>query len=293
MKKILAAVLAVLFILTGAVGCTRRTEQPARFRVVASFYPMYIMALNVTDGVQGVQVDNMAGQQAGCLEDYQLQSKDMKNLEQATVFVINGAGMENFMDKVTSRLPNLRVVDTGENITQIKDEEGTPNPHLWVAISNYMIQVQNMEKGIAAADPQNAEKYQKNTEAYVVRLEALRSKMHEELSGVEQRDIITFHEAFPYFAEEFGLHVAAVVNREPDSQPSARELAETIRLVESSKIRAVFAEPQYPKSAANIIAQESGAKVYTLDPGITGENNKDAYLNAMENNLTVLKQALK
>ena len=66
---------------------------------MTSFYPMYIMTLNITQGVEGVQVDNMAGQQAGCLHDYQLQNKDMKNLERADVFVINGAGMESFMER--------------------------------------------------------------------------------------------------------------------------------------------------------------------------------------------------
>ena len=116
--------------------------------------------------------------------------------------------------------------------------------------------------------------------------------MHAELDGAKQKNIITFHEAFPYFAKEFDLNIAAVVNREPDSQPSARELAETIRLIKRLGVRAVFAEPQYPQSAADIVAKESGATVYLLDPGVTGANDKNAYLDAMEQNLTVLKRAL-
>lgn len=291
MKKGIAVILAVLLMIA-SVGCARRAEQNVRFRVVTSFYPLYIMALNITDGVPGVQVDNMAGQQTGCLHDYQLQSKDMKNIEQADVFVINGSGMENFMDKVTSRLPNLRVVNSSEGIEQITDDTGTVNPHLWVSISNYILQVQNIEKGLSAADPQNASVYQKNTEDYVVKLTELKDKMHAELDPVPHKDIITFHEAFPYFAKEFGLNIAAVVNREPDSQPSARELAETILLIRQSGIPAVFAEPQYPKSAADIVAKESGATVYSLDPAVTGNNDKNAYLDAMEQNLAVLKRAL-
>lgn len=291
MKKAIAALLAVLLVFVTA-GCARRAEQNIRFRVVTSFYPLYIMALNLTDGAGGVQVDNMAGQQAGCLHDYQLQSKDMKNIEQADVFVINGAGMENFMDKVTAQLPNLKVVDSSAGITLLRDDNGTANPHIWVSITNYIQQVSNMEKGLAAADPANAVLYQKNAQEYTAKLNALREKMHAELSNIKQKDIITFHEAFPYFAEEFGLNIARVVNREPDSQPSAKELAETIRLVRSVGVKAIFAEPQYPKSAADIVAHETGATVYSLDPSATGENNKNAYLDAMENNLTVLKRAL-
>ncbi len=299
MKKTIAAVLAVLLIFATA-GCARRADsaeqreqrEQVKFRVVTSFYPLYIMALNITDGVDGVQVDNMAGQQAGCLHDYQLQSKDMKNIEQADVFVINGAGMESFMDKVTRQLPKLRVVDSSEGIALLKDDDGVPNPHIWVSITNYIQQMNNMEKGLAAADPQNAAAYQKNALDYTAKLSALRGKMHDDLSNISNRDIITFHEAFPYFAEEFGLHIAKVVNREPDSQPSAKELAETIRLIRGTGVKAVFAEPQYPQSAANIVAHESGVSVYLLDPSVTGENDKNAYLDAMENNLTVLKRAL-
>ena len=81
--------------------------------------------------------------------------------------------------------------------------------------------------------------------------------------------------------------------QEPDSQPNAKELAETIRMIKESGVKAVFAEPQYPQSAADIVAAESGAKVYILDPAVTGEETKDAYLNAMEQNLEVLKEALR
>jgi zinc transport system substrate-binding protein len=291
LKKITAVLLAAVILLLSA-GCTRRAEKEIKFRVVTSFYPLYIMALNITDGVDGIQVDNMAGQQAGCLHDYQLQSKDMKNIEQADVFVINGAGMETFMEKVTSQLPNLKVVDSSESIPLVKDVTDEPNPHLWVSISNYIKQVDNIEKGLSAADPKNAAAYQKNAQEYIAKLSILRDKMHEELSGIKQRDIITFHEAFPYFAQEFDLHIAQVINREPDSQPSARELADTIRLIRSTGVKAVFAEPQYPESAANIVAKESGVKVYTLDPAVTGPNDRNAYLNAMEKNLEVLKKSL-
>lgn len=292
MKRLTAVLLAAVIVFCTA-GCARRTEQPVRFRVVTSFYPLYIMALNITDGVPGVQVDNMAGQQTGCLHDYQLQSQDMKNIERADVFVINGAGMESFMNKVTSQLPKLRVINSSDGIPLLKDQTGEANPHIWVSITNAIRQVNNIAEGLAEADPANAAAYRKNAEEYVAKLSILRKKMHEELSGISNRDIITFHEAFPYFAEEFGLNIVKVVNREPDSQPSARELAQTIKLVRGSGIKTIFAEPQYPKSAANIIAKESGAAVYSLDPAVTGENRKDAYLTAMENNLTVLKQALK
>ena len=127
---------------------------------------------------------------------------------------------------------------------------------------------------------------------YIEKLSSLRSRMHETIDPLPNRDIVTLHEAFPYFAEEFGLTIVGTVQREPDSQPSARELADTIRLIRSTGVKAVFAEPQYDASAAQILSQESGAAFYTLDPGATGPDDPDAYLDAMEQNRVVLQKAL-
>ena len=291
MKKILVLLLACALIASGGYGCSTVEEDDAEFRIVASFYPVYITVLNLIDGVDGVKADNMAGQQTGCLHDYQLQSKDMKNIERADVFVINGAGMESFLDKVTDQLPELTVINASEGIPLLEEDE-SQNPHVWVSISGCMQQVSNIAEGLAQADPERGEQYRENAREYMEKLTALQEKMHAELDDLPNRDIITFHEAFPYFAEEFGLNIVRVINREPDSQPSAKELAETIRLIEETDVKAVFVEPQYPDSAADIVAAETGATVYTLDPVVTGEDDPDAYLDAMEKNMEVLKTAL-
>jgi len=148
-----------------------------------------------------------------------------------------------------------------------------------------------------AADPAHAAAYAKNAGDYVARLEALRQKMHAALDGVKQREIITFHEAFPYFASEFGLKIAAVVEREPGSEPSAGELAQTIRIVREHHVRALFAEPQYPARSAQMIQRETGVPVRILDPAVTGPLDpaqaRGSYLRAMEANLKVLQEALK
>ena len=98
-----AAALLLTLCLALLSGCGREeTQEEPAFRVVTSFYPMYIMALNVTDGIEGVQVENMAGQQAGCLHDYQLQTKDMKNLEQ------KNAELQEENTKLKEKLESLK-----------------------------------------------------------------------------------------------------------------------------------------------------------------------------------------
>lgn len=306
MKRILSALLCAAVCLTGFSGCGTPAKESSRLKLLASFYPIAIMALNITDGVEGVAVESMAQQQTGCLHDFQMTTADMKKAETADAFLINGAGMEGFLDKISDQLPELPVIDSSTGIPLIASGEDHHhdggeghdhdqedyNPHLWVSITNCMEQVRNLSEGIIALDPEHEAEYRENTETYLEKLSALRDKMHSALDHVKNKDIITFHEAFPYFAEEFGLHIAAVINREPDSQPSAKELADTIRLVRETGVKALFVEPLYPETSADIIAAETGAQVYVLDPAVSGKWDKNAYLTAMESNLQVLEQAL-
>lgn len=262
--------------------------------IAASFYPMYIFTLNIAKDIPNVKVINMTKPTTGCLHDYTVTPSDMKNLEEAQFFIINGAGMESFMDKVTQQFPYLKTIDSSEGIQLIKGEgDQEDNPHLWVSISNAILQVKNIGNQLSALDPDNAAKYKANTDAYIKKLEAQRDKMHKALDEIKNRDIITFHEAFTYFAKEFNLNIAGVIEREPGSEPSPKELDNTIKTVNKLNIKALFAEPQYPAKAAAAIAKETGAKVYTLDPAVSGPMNADAYINIMDNNLKTLKEALK
>ncbi|MDR3586105.1 MAG: metal ABC transporter substrate-binding protein [Desulfosporosinus sp.] len=277
---------------SGSSPVTNNSEKP--ITIAASFYPMYIFALNVAKDMPNVKVIDMTKPTTGCLHDYVVTPDDMKNLEGAQVFITNGAGMESFMDKVTSQMPNLKIVDSSKGIQLIKGvgDEGD-NPHIWVSISNAIIQVGNIGDQLSLLDPSNATKYKANTSVYIKKLEAERDKMHQALDGVKNRDIVTFHEAFPYFAKEFNLNIVGVIEREPGSEPSAKELAATIDKVNSLKVKALFAEPQYSTKAAETIAKETGAKVYSLDPVVTGPMDPDAYINIMDSNLKSLQEALK
>lgn len=281
---------------TNSKTATTNTADGSKLTIVTSFYPMYISTINVTKGIPGIRVINMTKPQTGCLHDYSLKPEDLKTLEIADVFIVNGAGMEAFLDDIVKQQVNLKIVEASKGIELIKDEGGEENPHVWVSISNDIIQVQNIADQLGSMDTANAEMYKANTEAYVKKLEVLKDKMHKVLDRVKNRDIITFHEAFPYFAKEFDLNIAAVVEREPGSEPSPKELEDAIKTVKETGIRALFAEPQYSSKAADGISRETGAKVYILDPVVTGDagpDSIDAYINTMEQNLKTLQEALK
>lgn len=301
-------------------------------KVVTSFYPMYVHALNVAGGVEGVVVENLTEPITGCLHDFQLTTVHMRRLADADVLAVNGGGMESFLEKVIAQRPGLKIVDASRGIEFLENAGGQGhdhdegeggrghgdartkkdaehghdhghghdhrevNPHVWVSPELAIRQVWNIADGLAAIDQAHATAYRANAEAYAGKLEALRKRMGAELGSARGKRVVTFHEAFPYFAREFGLEIAAVVQRDPGAEPSPRELAETIDLVKASKVVAVFAEPQYPASGADAIRRETGVRFGVLDPVVTGPEGtgaaRDAYLRAMEKNLLVLKEAL-
>ena len=272
-------------------GCLKK-EESARLTVVTSFYPMYVMTANIVKDVPGVELASLAPPFSGCLHDYQMTPQDMKTLSRADVLVANGAGMESFLGDAARQNPKLTVIDASRDIDLIVSQ-GTPNPHIFAGISGAMAQVRNIAAGMEKADPAQAKQYRKNAGIYLARLDSLKNRMHLALRDVKNRDIITFHEAFPYFAREFGLNILAVIEREPGSEPSAGDLAQTIGIIRKNKVQAIFAEPQYPAKAAQVIARETGVRLYFLDPAVSGPMEKGAYIKIMERNTATLSEALK
>ncbi|HKM00406.1 MAG TPA: metal ABC transporter substrate-binding protein, partial [Mobilitalea sp.] len=125
-------------------------KNEAKLQVVTSFYPTYILALNVTDEVPGIQVDSLTDFSAGCLHDYQLTTGDMKRLSSADVFLMNGGGMEGYIEEVVKNFPDLAIIDISEGITMIESDEheGELNPHVWLDPERYSLQISNATKGL-------------------------------------------------------------------------------------------------------------------------------------------------
>jgi zinc transport system substrate-binding protein len=266
--------------------------QAAPLRVVTSFYPVYVATLNVADGVEGVEISNLTSPHIGCLHDYQLTAGDARKLADADLLLANGAGMEPFLEKVARQSPGLRVVEVSEGIPLMDG-----NPHVWVSFEGARRQAANIAEVLAAVSPDRAEAFRANARAYAGKLSALEKTMRDALAPYAGTPIVTFHEAFPYFARDFRLEIAGVIESEPGTEPSARELADTIKLVRARRVKALFGEPQFSDRSAQVIARETGTRVYQLDPVVTGpsapDEARDAYLRAMKNNLAVLQEALR
>jgi len=294
MKKILS--LALIILTFALFGCGSEKKDDGNLKIVTSFYPMYLDAINITRGVSGVEVVNLTPPQTGCLHDYQLTPEDMKVLETADILIVNGLGMESFLDKVIETHPNLKIIDASDSpeIVPIM-EDGVPNPHVWTSLTYSIQQVKNIQRQLSELDPDRADKYRMHALEYVDELTTLRDEMHLSLTMLPNKDIVTFHEAFPYFAAEFNLNIVAVIEREPGTEPTPQELAETIEKINSLPVKVIFTEPQYSPKAAETIARETGAQIFELDPIVTGEakpENLMDYVDRMLNNLITLTKAL-
>lgn len=305
LKKIATPILSVMSLIS-FTGCNKK-ESSVNF--VTSCYPVHIIAMNIADGVDDVEIKKMSENHSGCLHDFRLQTNDLRNIEKSSAFIINGAGMENFLDKITEENQEIKIIDSSVGVSLIdeecshgghEDEEcdchchhnhGTKNPHIWLSLENYMTQISNITEGMKSADPKNAEKYQHNSDIYINKVRDLKIKIDNELQKFENKNIITFHNAFPYFAKEFGINVLGVINHEPGEEPSAKEILETVDKIKQNGIKAIFTEPQYNDNSAKTVSKETGVQIYTLDPCVTGDNSKDAYINTMEKNLEILKIA--
>lgn len=294
MKKIIC--LALIMLTFALTGCGSGKKSDDTLKIVTSFYPMYLDTINITRGVGGVEVVNLTPPQTGCLHDYQLTPEDMKTLETADIFVVNGLGMESFLDKVIEARPNLKIINASDtpDIVPIM-EDGKPNPHVWTSITYSIAQVKNISSKLCEIDPDRAEKYKRYTLDYVDELTTLRDEMHISLDMLPNKDIVTFHEAFPYLAAEFKLNIAAIIEREPGTEPSPQELAETIEKINALPVKIIFTEPQYSPKAAETIARETGAKIFELDPIVTGEAKPEHlldYVDRMITNLVTLTKVL-
>lgn len=324
-------------------------EEP-KIRVAASFYPAYIIGINITDQIQGVQVESLTDLNVGCLHDYQLTTGDMRLLSGADVLLINGGGMESYLSEVVKNYPELTIIDISEGIPMIgsMEPEGEPNPHVWLDPERYMSQITNVREGLSAYVDGKAglsKEYKEeviklissNSDTYLQQVSVIEDDFKELIDniadsrsdrlGISQaanapqdlnnsqatnaslviddhtqavndsqniikEKVIIFHEAFAYIADRAGLEVAYTVELEGDTALSAGEIAEVIRLVDAENIKYLFTEKQYGDSITDRIEEETDADAFVIDSAVTGDGSKESYLDAMEYNLLILRNAL-
>lgn len=296
-RKWIAAVLALVLGLLCA--CAAPAAEPDAMRVAATTYPVWQFTCAVAEGT-GLTVERLVTEPVSCLHDYSLSVEQMKKLERSSLVVISGMGLEDFMADVLPE--DGHVIDASEGIAAICAEEHEDghghhghdhghdgaDPHIWLDPARAAQMVQNICAGLSAQYPEYKAAFEKNAGEYCERLGALTDELRQELSELSCRELVTFHDGFSYFAEAFGLSIAAAMEVEAGSEAPAGELEEIVRLIEREGLPAVFVEQSGDDAAASIVAAETGVTVGTLDMGMSERD----YFSAMRQNMQAIKGAL-
>ena len=162
---IIAVIILIIIVVLVILNINKKNKDnvnDVKTKIVTSFYPMYIIAENLLEDTNNTELINMADVNVGCLHDYTLTTEDMKKVENADIFIINGLGMENFLDKVINSNKDMYIIDSSTNIQNLIKDENEINPHIWTSIDNYILQVKNISKELQNKDTLNAQTYKEN-----------------------------------------------------------------------------------------------------------------------------------
>jgi zinc/manganese transport system substrate-binding protein len=273
-------------------------EQPAKLPVVATFSILADLARNV--GGDRVEVISLVGPN-GDPHVYQPSPEDAKNLNAAKLILVNGLGLEGWLDRlIKASGAKAPIVVATKGIAPRKMEEDGKiglDPHAWQSIPNAEIYVANIRDGLIAVDPSGADAYRANASAYLAKLADLDEEVRAALAKIppERREIITTHDAFGYFGEAYDFKFIAPEGVSTETEASARDVAKIIRQIKAEKIPAVFLENVTDPRMAKRIAEESSATIggaLYSDALSPADGPASTYVDMMRNNIKQLTAAL-
>ena len=289
MKRLLPA-LSLFLALLPSVPASAQT----RPNVVTSFSILADFARRV--GGDRISVTSLVGPDSDA-HVYTPTPHDAKDVGAARLLIVNGLGLEGWLPRLQqasgSKAP---IIVATQGITPRK-RGADADPHAWQSVGNARVYVRNIRDALVAADPADAAVFQANAERYLAELDALDQEVRAEIGKIppERRKVISTHDAFGYFAADYGIQFIAPLGVSTETEPSARDVAEIIVQVRKDKIPAVFLENFNDDRLVGRIAAETGAKIGgTLYSDALSEENGPAptYIAMVRHNIRALTSAL-
>jgi ABC-type Zn uptake system ZnuABC Zn-binding protein ZnuA len=209
------------------------------------------------------------------------------------------------MDRIIdgSRNNKLHIVDCSQYIEPLEvptyqadarygDIHRFGNPHYWLGPQNVAPMTQAIVEGLSAADPEHAREFEHNRQQYLVELEKELPDLREQASQLAGKEVVFYHNSWPYFNNFTGLVTAGFIEPYPGVPPSPSHMAEITALVQGRKIRVIAVEPYFDRRVPDKIASDTGARVITLYPSIGGRNKDETYLEWLKGNMAALEDAM-
>ncbi len=288
-RFVAAMLFAVAFCSGVFVWIYQMWQEPAKngeITVAASFYPVYIAARNVAGACEGIEIKSLSEPQTGCLHDFQLTPEDMKLLSKADLFLVNGGGMEQFLEDAAGQYPALPIVEIADDAEMLEE-----NAHVWMSVKRYRSQVAKITEALCEIAGEYAKELKENARAYDMRLDALEKQQEKMVKAAAGSKVILFHEAYAYLADDYEIEVAYSINLDEERQVSAGEVAEVLDAIDQEGVRIIFAEELYGRALAETVQKEADVFVYYLDTLVRGEDDPDSYCKGMQENIKILQQA--
>lgn len=293
MKPFVIPICSILFLLCAGLSSCQQSEDypkqhkaPKKTLVLTTTAPVYSFTKNITGDAASVENLLPSGTDP---HEYSLTPGDMLKLSQAQIIIINGAGLEKWLDKIISYQLKKKpiVVDSASGVHIIDND-----PHIWLSPRNAMVQVKNIRDALIEADPANSETYRKNADIYIERLRTLDREIMENTSALRKKEFISLHSAFIYFAKDYGLRQAAVIQEYPEKEPTPGHIAKVITIIRKNNIKVIFSEPMVSHKIVKTIAKDLKLQVYILDTLERGDLYPEWYEERMRANLETLRTAL-
>lgn len=234
--------------------------------------------------------------------DYEPTPADLKAIAGSDLVVASGKGIEGYLAKlqlssgtpaallsVGDALPGLRAMPGTEG------RKGGEDPHWWHSISAMQKAVQVVRDRLVSLRPEDREKFTTNAASYQVELETLKRWAAAEMAKVprDQRKLVTSHDAFQYFARDFGFTIYPIKGISSDDEPSSKKVAELIAIIRTQKVKAIFPENIENPKVMSEITRETGVKVAgKLYADGLGKDAAATYDGMVRNNVSTIASAL-
>ena len=256
LRSSILGALSALFLTTGAVA------QDDRFKVATTFTVIADMARNVAGDAADVVSITKAGAE---IHGYQPTPRDIIRAQDADLILWNGLNLELWFEQFFSNLSDVPSVTLSDGIEPMGITEGEytgkPNPHAWMSLSGALIYVDNIRDAFIEHDPENAEIYRANAEAYKQEITDTIAPLSAAIQAVpvEQRWLVTCEGAFSYLIRDFNMRELYLWPINADQQGTPQQVRKVIDGVREHNIRAVFCESTVSQAPAQQVARETGA----------------------------------
>jgi zinc transport system substrate-binding protein len=277
-------------------GTTPNTSMH-KIKVVASFYPVYEFVKKVGGDKVDASVLIPIGAEP---HDFDPTIQQIQGVESAAMLVYSGAGMEStWINKVNPKF----AVDTSKGIHLLTSNDpqihAPTDPHIWLDPILAIQQVENIRDGLSKVDPNNAAYYDQNAQNFIGQLKSLDVSIRGNLtsSNCAKRDFIAFHNAFGYFAKQYGLNQHSIAGLTPEGEVLPQRLVQVVQLAKNLGINIIYSEDLVDPRSSQAIADEiPNGKVTVLSP-IEGINKQEqqqgiGYLQKMYQDLSALREGL-